>query len=69
MLYASIKLYLIGYAKGIIRASYCITNVFLGIKIKKRTQATHLGTEELKHEQVRKYHGVINRDWDIEFHI
>lgn len=33
------------------------------------THATYLGTKELKHERVRKYPGVMNGDWGIEFYI
>lgn len=76
MLHTSIKLYLVEYAKRIISASCCITNVFLEIKkyIEETntytlTHASYLGTGELKRERVGKYHGVRNRDWDAEFHI
>lgn len=48
MLHTSIKLYLMGYAKGIISASYCITNVFLETKIAyRRVNYVHLNSSHL----------------------
>lgn len=45
MLHASINLYLMGEAKRIISAPYCITNVLIGLKRKcRRDNDVHLNS-------------------------